>query len=267
MGISLNDFFSYLYSKNEFHNDIQFINLIEDIIQTNNLVKPVDIDERLYRARRVPDEDKEKMCKGADGFWGYNAKDSQAPPNEIVEAGRFNFANNSVLYVASDKYTALSEMKSSKGEWMSIAEMRLCKSLRVIDFTNNVKNDTESILYWISFSTQLPIALQEYQFSQQLGKVIQSMGYEGIVFKSSVSVSGKNYVFFNPNVAFAINSALYQTKSVLYYAEELLPRDLTEKGDTIENDYRLLPKSITDIYSRSELEKFWQDYSARKGVR
>lgn len=48
-----------------------------------------------------------------------------------------------------------------------------------------------------------------YSFTQYLAGHFANMGFDGIIFKSSVDSKGENYFFFNPKDCEAIRSDLY----------------------------------------------------------
>lgn len=68
----------------------------------------------------------------SDIFEGFNEEGSLAPrPNYVQKPGRVNCKNESFLYVAEDKYTALAECRTGKLQKISIAELELLKDVDI----------------------------------------------------------------------------------------------------------------------------------------
>ena len=53
-----------------------------------------------------------------------------------------------------------------------------------------------------------------YYFTQYLAGHFANMGFDGIIFKSSLDAKGENYVFFNPKDCEPIRSDLYVVDSI-----------------------------------------------------
>ena len=117
-GNKWNEFAEKIKHGNRFHNDLfnadamsSFLSYAEKSYPENSV---------LYRARR------------ANGNDGYMNSDMGAPPCTICTAGRINPEGISVLYLASDADTALSEIRASTYDYVSIGKFKAIKPFRVV---------------------------------------------------------------------------------------------------------------------------------------
>lgn len=264
MSYSYENIQGFIYSNDDIHKDSYFVELISNLIVEHKLVIELPTEVTLFRARPINNIEDEKCVNIVEGFYGYDVVNSGAPMNEQVKyEGRFNDKNEALYYVADDSYTAMAELRTAKGQRFSIATIEIKRSMQLIDLT--VKQyDGQSIMHLITFYLSLPSLNFGYSFSRQLAKIVRSNGYDGIKYSSSLSVSGSNYVFFDCNCAFPVSSRMYQMKSILYYANEQLPR--VHIANSLDLNVDLIPKSITDQFSSDEIMKFWKEYNNRKEV-
>lgn len=137
------------------------------------------------------------------------------PPSGLQTQGRANPIGISYLYVASDKETAVSEIRPHKGDKITISKIKLPSTLRFFD-TRSPKNTISPFNYSDNvlealykdidllerFGEELskPVLPREagieYISSQYLSELIKHWGFDGILYKSSVG-SGFNIVIFN----------------------------------------------------------------------
>lgn len=147
----------------------------------------------------------------------YSKEEMGKPPFKIATEGRANPIGISYLYVASDEKTAISEIRPSKGDMVTIAKIKLPSELTFLD-TTNLKNkispfaysDNVSVLQSLYKSINLleqfgeelskPVlpreAHLEYIASQYLTELVKHFGFDGLIYKSSVG-SGFNVVIFD----------------------------------------------------------------------
>lgn len=236
------------------HTNSDFVNIIEEVIEYNGLIREIKSGEKYYRARTIENLSDLERNKP---FWGYDKKGSHVPPKHMINnEGRLNYNNHQVLYMATDPYTALSEIRPEKRQHISISELKLVDDIKVVEFDFHNSTNTETAYHWICLEFYKCINNSKYRITQQIGECIESLGYDGIIYSSSLSETGENIALFDSDRAEPVNSKLYQTKSVLYIAEEHLPRTL--EGNSKENhEYRLLPKSITSIFDVEKIEMFF----------
>ena len=144
-------------------------------------------------------EDEEKP------FWGFDTKDSDAPPKEFTKVGRANPVGISFLYAATDKKTAIMEMRPQIGQNYNICKIKLCKKIRIFDFTYTTADLKEGEyvkagdLYTISkeFSRPNYGDVEDYIPTQYLCEYLRKKGFDGIKYKSAVSPDGINLIIFD----------------------------------------------------------------------
>lgn len=68
-------------------------------------------------------------------FWGYDEKNSDAPPPGYPSPGRINPAGISYLYVAEDVRTAVLEVRPVPTQLVSVAQVELTEDIKVYSFT------------------------------------------------------------------------------------------------------------------------------------
>jgi hypothetical protein len=136
------------------------------------------------------------------------------PPKESIPNGRANPNGISCLYTASDVDTAIHEVRPHRGDLVVVAHFSTSKSILLADL-RNPKNtispfelgDHLADLYKeMPFLTVLGNELSkpvvpseadlEYLPSQYLCELVKSMGYKGIIYKSSLA-EGDNYALFD----------------------------------------------------------------------
>ena len=168
----------------------------------------------LFRARigfklgKYPDDDWESEPH----YIPYEAGEISAPPPQLSRKGRLNREFVSFLYLADDIPIAVAEIKPSPGEYVSVGEFKLKRSLLIADFTNidfidfascdkmldlfELKNSINNL-----FSTPIPTSKQHrYLLTQAIADRIRVLGFEGIAFNSSVA-EGVNYLLFDTQSA------------------------------------------------------------------
>ncbi len=75
-------------------------------------------------------------------FWGFNEKNCDASPKGYAISGRANSTGISFLYAASDKNTAIMEMRPLIGQYFNVCKIEICRNILLFDFTyttNEVK--------------------------------------------------------------------------------------------------------------------------------
>lgn len=176
----------------------------------------------LYRARIGCKKEKGKLNEP------YSGSEIGAPPPAFCsEAGRANRPYVSFLYLAEDEETAITEIRATKGDLVSVGKFSLQDDLNIFNlaFPNLVqcskKDDAYSVLESIASlnniyscstgSSEKSIYLPTQLFVE---KLVQE-GYDGICFRSSFN--GKlNYVIFDPRKAAFIpkSSKLFHVNAV-----------------------------------------------------
>lgn len=152
----------------------------------------------------------------------FAAAEMGAPPAEVSSHGRANPAGIPYLYLGSTETTAVAEIRPHTGERTCVAEFKLNQAVQLIDLRNPRKlvspfflDDEARIAALLSdlpFVERLGLELTrpvlpqraaiEYVPSQYLCEFIKKVGYDGVLYRSSVS-DGMNLALFNPSVATA----------------------------------------------------------------
>ena len=153
-------------------------------------------------------------------FQGYDKNASGAPPRTSATEGRLNGQGISFLYTCKDETTVIYELRPTKNEKVSIAEFEVKRDLVFADLTryksNEITNQQFSDLIRLiadEFSTP-HYAGHNYSFTQYLAGQFMDMGFDGVIFGSSLDSKGENFVFFYPKDCIAINSRLFMVDDI-----------------------------------------------------
>lgn len=164
-------------------------------------------------------------------------------PYTSVKNNRMSPAGISYIYLSSDPETCAKEIRLEDGQTALLGKFSLRRPLTLLDLTvENIKRQNfyfESIFsedynpdeLWIKdfllqFAGEIskPVSEEnsqlEYVPTQLLAEFIRKRGYDGIVFSSSVSPDGKNYVLFygpaeTPECGTFVGEALEEYSEVL----------------------------------------------------
>lgn len=135
-----------------------------------------------------------------------------APPVGVATAGRVNRPGVSYLYLASNLETAAAEIRPHPGELVSVGMFEVNKDLRVVDLrthdlTKLWRNDSQLEMLELIiameniFATAAPPSNRgAYTLTQFLGEIFRRLGFDGVLFRSTVG-DGDNLVTFNPAYA------------------------------------------------------------------
>ena len=76
-------------------------------------------------------------------FWGYDKKNSDAPPPGYPSPGRINPDGISYLYVAEDVRTAILEVRPVPTQFVSVAQVELTEDIKVYSFAKPSSPDDD----------------------------------------------------------------------------------------------------------------------------
>lgn len=178
-----------------------------------------DMPETWYRARILA------------GDAPYPIAEMGAPPKRLATHGRANPPGIPYLYLGSIPETAAAEVRPHTGEVACVAAFTIPGPLHVVDLRNPRKLVSPFLLAGASAIGQLradiaflerlgdeltrPVlprgAAIDYIPSQYLCEFIKKKGYDGVIYRSSVS-SGMNLALFAPHRAVGGNVTLYKTR-------------------------------------------------------
>lgn len=169
----------------------------------------------------------------------YLPKDMGAPPCHLALHGRANPAGIPYLYLASNKVTAISEIRPHTGETANVAEFTILQDLKMVDLRHPRKtvspfklgDEAEIVLLRgdISFLDSLgeelmhPVlphaAAIDYIPSQYLCEFVKKCGFDGVMYRSSVG-DGINIALFDPKKAAVGNVTTIQVTRVTVELDE-----------------------------------------------
>ncbi len=161
----------------------------------------------------------------------YNARpidEMGAPPGPIAGHGRINPRGIPYLYLASDKDTAVSEVRPWAGCWLTVAEFRLNSDRCVINFrqdhAESVVGDTSpnsrveftwrELISWMFRAPFDPRDDTAYVPTQYLAERIKREGIDGMMYDSALNPDGYNIALFDITSAEPIRCELAEVKTI-----------------------------------------------------
>lgn len=167
------------------------------------------------------------------GDESYSISNMGAPPKRRASNGRANPAGIPYLYLGSTPETAASELRPHTGETASVADFTIPDTLKAVDLRNPRKLVSPFRLGETSTIGQLRAVIPllerlgeeltrpvlpsgsaiDYIPSQYLCEFIKSCGFDGVVYRSSVS-DGYNLALFDPIKAVGGSVSLFSIKRV-----------------------------------------------------
>ena len=155
----------------------------------------------------------------------------------------------SYLYLANDIKTAISEVRPWLKQSVTVGWFSLTRDLKVVDASKD-KHSRHILLgrpfdepseewepfVWrdINNSFSMPVSAGEehnyYVPTQYLSEYFKNAGYDGIIYKSSLTKDGHNFALFDPKVARLKGAWLYDVKSIDYTYEESANHYVCKEG-------------------------------------
>jgi hypothetical protein len=197
-----------------------------DLDRLESLLSPLTLDRgevptQWYRARIQPSDTL------------FTVGEMGAPPKRIASHGRANPAGIPYLYLASSPVAAISEIRPHTGERACVADFTTPPELKVVDLRNPRKmvspflledaSDIGRMRNDLPFLERLgdeltrPVVPQsaaiDYTPSQYLCEFIKNCGYQGVIYRSSVS-DGINLALFDPALALCGTVTQYRVTRV-----------------------------------------------------
>jgi len=192
-----------------------------EVLLVRLMLDPDEVPELWYRARIQTGEEPIPIA------------DMGAPPNRVASHGRANPAGIPYLYLGSTESTAISEIRPHTGEVACVADFRTPTGLKVVDLRSPKKmvspfllEDAEGVLRMRSDLPFLELLGEEltrpvvpqsaaidYTPSQYLCEFIKKCGYDGVIYRSSVS-EGMNLALFDPAKAERGHVSQYRVERV-----------------------------------------------------
>lgn len=158
------------------------------------------------------------------------------PLRDSAREGRANPKGIPCLYLATDKETAMSEVRPWIGSIISTGQFSTTRELKLMDFS--VEHGKEQYYFFSEPSEEEKIqavwshidnafsrpvtesdSTADYAPTQVIAELIKSKGYDGIVYKSALA-QGHNIALFNLGHADVVNCTTYEVKSLSLMFEQ-----------------------------------------------
>jgi hypothetical protein len=147
--------------------------------------------------------------------------------------GRVNPKGVPYLYVATQRDTALSEVRPWLGSLISLAQIKTLRDTVIVDCT--VKNREDSIYFeepdsekkelavWCDIDSAFsePVTpndrLADYVPTQSIAELFKSKSFDGIAYRSRFGAKGFNLALFDLAAAEVINCSLYEARDLSFH--------------------------------------------------
>ena len=226
----ISDFFLWrntVNTRNRFDINNPFLKMLDNKVDLYKVY--LNSDYTLYRGRIFNinelvnnDQQMNSFLNYQGPFQGYSAIDSGAPPAEKTTEGRLNCKGIPYLYTSDSIKTAVYELHPICREMISIAECIPKKELLFADctqYSSKSVRDYDLPLSWLLKEISVEFSRPHYNwrnywFTQYLAGLFYNMGFDCVVFESSLNNNGKNYVFFHPEDCKIVKSTLIKVNSI-----------------------------------------------------
>lgn len=195
-----------LRSENRFTLAEESAQFVEQLIQYASQHKTVSLpsDRVLFRARIHATNEEHPFSLDRMG----------APPAYLAGHGRLNPKGIPYLYLASDKITAISEVRPWVGCDLTVAEFHVVDECRLINFskrqqTNDLTGENfeaseftwRELISWLFSAPFDPRDDTAYIPTQYLAERIKGAGFSGIMYDSALNDGGYNVALFDVSKA------------------------------------------------------------------
>lgn len=183
----------------------------------------------------------------------YSSERMKPIPGRAKE-GRANPKGIAYLYLATDKNTAMAEVRPGVDSFISVGQFSIKKNIKIVDssilhekavklYVNQPSPQKREEAVWsdidraFSSITTQSDDVADYVPTQILAELFKHNGYDGVVYKSNLG-TGNNLVLFELNNADLKNCFLYKTKHIKFTFEQypnpyfVVPKN----GKTVEVD-------------------------------
>jgi len=158
------------------------------------------------------------------------------PQANMATEGRANPKGIPYLYLASDKETAMAEVRPWVGSLISIGLFRTMRKLVVVDCSADIQEPTiylgeptpeereQAVWSDINGAFSMPVSLTdqkaEYVPTQVIAELFKNNGADGIMYRSAVG-KGLNVVLFDLATAEIVNCFLYEAAELSFNFGEI----------------------------------------------
>ena len=151
------------------------------------------------------------------------------PRSGRAKEGRANPRGISCLYLASNRDTAMAEVRPWIGSHVSVSQFKTLKDLRIVNCTSDMKgivfyfeepspkDREEAVWAEIDRAFSRPVTasddVDDYVPTQIVAELFRANGFDGVGYRSSLG-KGYNVVFFDIGVAEPINGFLFELSGI-----------------------------------------------------
>lgn len=221
----LSEFIKEIQYKNRNPVDNNVLKMLQEMETNPELL--FDSQQYLYRSRIVHSKDK---LNGEYPFFGFGKDGSFVAPSECTKDMRANYRYIPYLYCATRPYLSVVEVRPRLGARVSVARIRVNERLRLLDFSlqnypKGMKSVKINLFHALSQLYSKPVTEDDdtldYIPTQYIAEFVKRIGYDGIVFKSSLynDENSVNVVIFNFDKCEAVGSVVYDVTRNDYTCE------------------------------------------------
>jgi hypothetical protein len=254
-GYSWGDFSDSIKNKNRFHsgmfNSEQFVSILSILRST------YPAGTLMYRARRSSEK-------------GFTKNEIGAPPSNKRTAGRINPDGIGVLYLSSDKLTALNEVRASAFDFITIGKFQAVRDISVVNLSGFDKTSPFQYVELESFAVNRKVFKEiaeeiakplrrndsplEYLPTQYIAEFIKNQNYDGVQYTSTLRQGGNNLAVFDEASFECIDVETVEVSKILYETKPELKKEdkISTLKDIISknNDDKTTIKNIIDVLEK-----------------
>lgn len=214
------DFKNYLRNENRFHSKYINPDELANVLEDTKVI--LNKGTRFYRAR-------------ISGKEKYKNKEMGAPPADKASAGRVNSKGISCLYLASQRHTAVKEIRASVYDYVTIATFELKSDVKVLDLSEIAMKspfyaaDSDSKVNFLinqkhlsemAFDVSKPLARSDsdldYLPTQYISDLAKYLGYDGVKYNSTFNKNTYNVALFDEHACSCIYTRRYLVENAEY---------------------------------------------------
>lgn len=220
------EFTEIIKYKNRFHSAAFNYDAFASFISYS--IKLYNKDDVMYRAR----------ISSSDEVYGKNSMG--VPPKVKRMAGRVNPDGIGVLYLASEPNTALSEVRASAFDFVTIGQFVAKQQVKLVDLSGllsispfSYESESALLNHAINLGVLKDIVSDiakpmrrsdstlEYLPTQYIAELIKSEGYDGVEYKSTIAKKGFNLAIFNEDLFECVNTYLIEVEEREYLSRAI----------------------------------------------
>lgn len=148
-------------------------------------------------------------------------------PLEVFDGGRLNPAGIRYLYLADTDGTAIAETRPWRDARVSVGRFSLVREVKVVDLRGTeITSEPTDPVFWASIALARPAHRDDrlsYVATQLLAGHLEHLGFEGILYDSSLRRQSHNLALFQPDRAIMKDSQLFQVNKLRISSRALRP--------------------------------------------